>query len=317
MLERQHQGLKNSLKAALIDMGQTHQDRWYDFLPFVLLGRRVAFQPDMQASASELTFRKNVTIPGQLLINQETLTEEVPSVELLKLVRSKTDTETHQPSRHCPPEKVMPQIPENITQVYTKQHQTTGLQPSFEGPFRVEERTSRSVWKIEVGSYKDGRKRYEYRHVNDLKFAHPKSLAAPIERPKLGRPAAVPSDVQGQTEAKNSVTAEETPSNRFSRQQLQLPEPPHPPRQLDSKQNGIGDSINHATSTPECQQPALPAGGGNFQTTDRPKRSTRNPNPLYVDSLRLQAPPRAWSATESEIQWLNASIMSPPVVTAG
>ena len=41
MLERQHQGLKNSLKAALIDMGDTHQSKWLDFLPFVLLGRRV------------------------------------------------------------------------------------------------------------------------------------------------------------------------------------------------------------------------------------------------------------------------------------
>ena len=44
MLERQHQGLKHSLKAALLDMGETHQSKWLDFLPFVLLGRRVAFQ---------------------------------------------------------------------------------------------------------------------------------------------------------------------------------------------------------------------------------------------------------------------------------
>ena len=71
MLERQHQGLKNSLKAALIDMGEVHQERWYDFLPFVLLGKRVAYQPDLGASASELTFGKNVTIPGQLLLDPE------------------------------------------------------------------------------------------------------------------------------------------------------------------------------------------------------------------------------------------------------
>ena len=309
MLERQHQGLKNSLKAALLDMGHTHQDRWYDFLPFVLLGRRVAYQPDIQASASELTFGKNVTIPGQLLMNQETLTEEQPSVELLKLVRSKTDTETRQPSRHCPPERPMPPIPENIKQVYTKQHQTTGLQPSFEGPFRVEERTSRSVWKIEVGTYKDGRKRYEYRHVNDLKFAHPKSLAAPIERPKLGRPATVQSDSSNSTE----VTPSRQPSNPVNnqlRRQLQLPEPPHQTRTVDSKQSGN----NHETSIPECQLPALPAESGKIQ--NRPKRSTRNPNPLYVDSLRLQAPPRAWSASESDLKWLNESITSGPLPVA-
>ena len=64
MLERQHRGLKDSLKAALIDMGETHQDKWLDFLPFVLLGRRVAHQPDIGASASEMVFGKNVAIPG-------------------------------------------------------------------------------------------------------------------------------------------------------------------------------------------------------------------------------------------------------------
>ena len=37
MLERQHRGLKDSLRAALEDMGQQHQDKWLDFLPWVLL----------------------------------------------------------------------------------------------------------------------------------------------------------------------------------------------------------------------------------------------------------------------------------------
>ena len=151
------------------------------------------------------------------------------------------------------------------------------------------------MWKIEVGSYKDGRKRFEYRHVNDLKFAHPKSLAAPIERPKLGRPTTVQSESSESTEAK--MTAHPTPSNRsneFSRQQ-QLPEPSpvNPPPQAENKQIGTRDDVNHETSIP-----------------DRPQRSTRNPNPIYVDSLRLQAPPRAWSASESDLQWLNASITS-------
>ena len=58
----------------------------------------------------------------------------------------------------------MPTIAEEVTHVYTRQHHQTSLLPSFEGPFRVAERTSRSVWKIEVGTYKDGRKRYEFRH---------------------------------------------------------------------------------------------------------------------------------------------------------
>ena len=72
MLERQHRGLKDSLKAALVDLGESYQDKWYDFLPFMLLGRRVAFQPDLGASASEMTLGKNVTIPGELLSDPDT-----------------------------------------------------------------------------------------------------------------------------------------------------------------------------------------------------------------------------------------------------
>ena len=33
MVERQHQSIKNSLKAALLEMGDAHQDKWADQLP--------------------------------------------------------------------------------------------------------------------------------------------------------------------------------------------------------------------------------------------------------------------------------------------
>ena len=62
----------------------------------------------------------------------------------------------------------------------------------------------RSTVRIEVGHYKSGEKRYEIRHFNDLKIAHPDSLAAPAVRPALGRPSKIRSDqteVQIQTEA--------------------------------------------------------------------------------------------------------------------
>ena len=83
LLERQHRGLKDSLKAALIQMGDTHQERWMDHLPFVLLGRRVAFQPDLGASASELTFGQNVRIPGQILSDPGELEDQQTLQKLL------------------------------------------------------------------------------------------------------------------------------------------------------------------------------------------------------------------------------------------
>ena len=136
MLERQHRGLKDSLKAALIDMGEKHQDKWLDFLPFVLLGRRVAFQPDMGASASEMTFGKNVTVPGEVLHDPDTIEGEEAYKTLLNLVKTNTDRPVSQPSRHAKPEVPLHGIADDVTHVYTRQHQTTGLQSHFEGPLR-------------------------------------------------------------------------------------------------------------------------------------------------------------------------------------
>ena len=53
LLERQHRCLKDSLKAAINDMTDKHQHKWLDHLPFVLLGRKVAVQPDIGASSSK------------------------------------------------------------------------------------------------------------------------------------------------------------------------------------------------------------------------------------------------------------------------
>ena len=60
MLERQHRSIKTSLKAAIEEMVDKHEHKWMDHLPWVLLGRRTALQPDVGASASELALGMNV-----------------------------------------------------------------------------------------------------------------------------------------------------------------------------------------------------------------------------------------------------------------
>ena len=161
MLERQHRSLKDSLKAAIEDMGQKHQENWMDFLPLVLLGRSTSLQPDIGSSPSEMAFGVNVKIPGQLL---DDLTDK-DSVESLKNLLTETKKKTIrpicQPSRHNPPERPLSGIPAGVTHVYTKEHQTTGLQTAFQGPFPLVEQLSRSTVKIEVGIFKNGEKRYE------------------------------------------------------------------------------------------------------------------------------------------------------------
>ena len=60
MLERQHQSLKSSLKAALIDMGDTYQDKWLNFLPFVLLLTNPTSEPLLLKCVLEKTSQYRV-----------------------------------------------------------------------------------------------------------------------------------------------------------------------------------------------------------------------------------------------------------------
>ena len=66
-IERRHRTIKNALKASLIDMGNKHGDKWVKALPWVLLGKRIAVQPDIDASAAQLVMGKSLDIPGQVL----------------------------------------------------------------------------------------------------------------------------------------------------------------------------------------------------------------------------------------------------------
>ena len=210
-------------------------------------------------------------------------------------MKKKTTNPAIQPSRHCPKEDPLPDIPVDVTHVYTRQHKTTGLQPPFEGPFRIASRPSRSTVQLEVGVYNNGEPRYEIRHLNDLRLAHPESLAAPAVRPKLGRPSAtVQVDVQTSTEATNQFLPSQ-PS-----QQLPKPPPFSQNKQAAGRSNQMhGTDANsnrdsHATSSANDEFQGVLTGPPPAQPFGRPVRRTRNPNPVYVDSFwlasALQAP---------------------------
>ena len=66
-IENRHKTIKSALKASLVDMGDKHGDQWMRALPWVLLGKRVAYQPDLDASSSLLAFGRSPLIPGQML----------------------------------------------------------------------------------------------------------------------------------------------------------------------------------------------------------------------------------------------------------
>ena len=153
-------------------------------------------------------------------------------------------------------------------------------------PFRIDKRVSKSVVQLEVGVYKDGTKRFELRHLNDLRLAHPDSMAAPARRPKLGRPSLPGGSTS--TEPKTSA-----------------------PKAVDD--------FDGLSSLPSDTQPVNLNKQIQTSAGNRPVRSTRNPNPCYVDSIQTGPPPtppfpqwshRPWSASPEEIFKLNASLPS-------
>ena len=313
MLERQHLDIKTSLKAALIDIGEKHQDKWLDFLPFVLLGKRVSYQQDIGASPSELAFGMNVRIPGQILYDPGQMPDGPKLQEILRDVRTKTNRDPVQTSNHSRTETILEGLPDNVTHVFTRQHQTTGLQAPYEGPFPIESRVSKSVIKIIVGQYRNGENRYEYRHINDVKSAHPDSMAAPASRPALGRPSS-------STDAKitGPPNSGEMPSNRLT---ISNPQPSD--QNIATRQNkqavATHEDESHATSITENDNPPCQRDEpAKIQTASgRPHRSTRNPNPIYVDMLeRATGPPSvapfhkpgAWAASGEELAELNRFI---------
>ena len=124
-VERQHRTLKESIKASLIDMGDTHKANWMTQLPFTLLGRRVAFQPDLGSSSSFLTIGSSPIIPGLVFPD----TPPVENHELLKTLQMNAARPPVQMSDHktnkqifMPEETVLYLLPEVRKSSLQKMH---------------------------------------------------------------------------------------------------------------------------------------------------------------------------------------------------
>ena len=65
-IERKHRDLKLNLIASLHQMADESRSQWMSRLPWVMLGR-LAFQPELNATATELVFRSNPLLPGDIV----------------------------------------------------------------------------------------------------------------------------------------------------------------------------------------------------------------------------------------------------------
>ena len=271
LIERQHSTIKTSLKAAMVQMGDKYQDRWYDYLPWILLMKRSSFQKELKCSPAMLTYGMNLAIPGDLLRDPGDPHSEPELEELVKFMQK---TNNNQPiPTAVPKQNIVPEPSNKITHVYTKEHNTTGLQSPFSGPFRIVSRPSRSTVKICVGLTAKGEERHETRHWKDLKVAQMRSGAPEGQRPQRGRP-------RKDTENNKSGSESDRKTNVIQEEEA------------SSKQ----------TSTKSTNE--------NSNVGGKPVRSTQNPKPNYVDSISTSLPwnPAPFSASIDEISELNRRI---------
>ena len=244
-IERAHQTLKNGLKAALVDMGNQHRDQWHQALPWVLLGKRVQYQPHLDASSAQLVLGKSPTIPGQVLGDPGPPLNTTQIRALLQQLYQLHD----RPGIPMSGARFKNDISstDNATHVYIKVVNPQSLCSKFEGPYEVVSRPSRSQLTVKIGSFKDGSPRLQTYNWSSAKVAHLREGAQLGSRPALGRPPVQP--------VHRPATGSEPDASLFTSDDQQT-DPPS----LDSQSAKI--------QTPKS-------------TSRYPQRSTRNKQPNY------------------------------------
>ena len=169
-------------------------------------------------------------------------------------VQKKTALPAVQTSTHSPPPASPDaELPAGTTHVFVKQHKTQGLDPPWSGPFPVMEKISRSQIRIKVGLRKEGNVRSEVRRLHDIKPAFLAEGVQDAERPRRGRkahPPPLPPDTPT-SEAANKENATGT----------------------NNEENPPNSNVSTEHSSPRW----------------RPTRSTRNQNPVYIDTIKPAA----------------------------
>ena len=256
-IERRHQTIKNSLKASLVDMGSTHGENWIRALPWVLLGKRIQVQPDLDTSAATLVFGKSLSIPGQILGHPGPPLSNIQTRSLLEGLYKLAAQPALKTTAIVDPIDIS--ATESASHVYVKVHEPRGLSGRFEGPYPVVSRPSRSTVELRMGSYANGTPRLQVFHWQSCKVAHRREDAQDGQRPKLGRRP----DPNSRTRVKPATT-----------------------KQLESSSSGPAaaseppaSSLESSSSEPSAV-PEPPTSSGS-----RPVRSTRNPAPMYVEAL--------------------------------
>ena len=173
-------------------------------LPWVLLGRRVAYQPHLDASSAQLVLGMSPKIPGQLLSHPGPPLNTIQLKGLLDQLYRFHDRPAVPMSGKRETFDIDNTL--NATHVYVKVDNPQSLCPNFEGPYEIYSRPSSSQIEVRIGSFKDGRPRLLKFHWSSCKIAHLREGSAVASRPALGRkPRSSLLDASSSTDAENVV----------------------------------------------------------------------------------------------------------------
>ena len=221
-VERAHQTLKNSLKASLIEMGDQYGKNWMKRLPFTLLGKRISYQPDLDASSAELVLGQAVSIPGALVGDPGPSLDRSEIHKLLNTLHQKAAKPQKPMSRHQNPTTYMPAMLKDATHVYVKLDKTTPLSARYAGPFPVVSRPSKSTVTVKEGTYVSGLPKLNTYSWETCKIAHVRPGQAEGQRPRRGRP---PKKSDANHQLTPPVVAQENLSNELVDSPPTTPQP--------------------------------------------------------------------------------------------
>lgn len=133
MVERMHRQMKASL------MARCNSTHWAEEIPIILLGLRTAIKEDLKCCPAELVYGQTIRIPGEIIVPSKP-TNSNP-IDFLLNLKQKMNTLSPIPPKNSKQIIYMPNDLKSSSHVFVRVDKVrTGLQPPYEGPFKIIER---------------------------------------------------------------------------------------------------------------------------------------------------------------------------------